>query len=196
MWEGVGAQRKRPHKPNHSGGPHAEVTPAGLMRLIAGMATRGSVLGQRYGITHALKLVAKCKAWCGCMSSTGEMKTRTAPAQIVQPLACWPERLAERLVCVSIVHLRCCPPQTPNGCNNTVRGPAELALSPAVGRAAVEARPRVEVKSSVLVLHGRPFVCRSTTEACWPQSYHPILPLPTYSAVHPAGDRSAYPPNR
>jgi hypothetical protein len=127
VWEGVGAQRKRPHKPNHSGGPHAEVTPAGLMRLRAGMATRGSVLGQRYGITHALKLVAKCKAWCGCMSSTGEMKTRTAPAQIVQPLACWPERLAERLVCVSIVHLRCCPPQTPNGCSITVRGPAELA---------------------------------------------------------------------
>jgi len=100
------------------------------MRLRAGMATRGSVLGQRYGITHALKLVAKCKAWCGCMSSTGEMKTRTAPAQIVQPLACWPERLAERPLCVSIVHLRCCPPQTPNRCSITVREPAELAFEP------------------------------------------------------------------
>jgi hypothetical protein len=93
VWEGVGAQRKRPHKPNHSGGLHAAPTPAELMRLSAGMSTRRSVLGQRHGITHALKLVAKCKAWCGCMSCTDEMKTRTAPAQLVQPLACWPERL-------------------------------------------------------------------------------------------------------
>ena len=93
MWEGVGAQRKRPHKPNHSGGLHAGLTPAGLMRLRAGLSTRGSVLGQRHGITHALKLVAKCKTWCGCMSCTGEMKTRTAPAQLVQSLVCWPERL-------------------------------------------------------------------------------------------------------
>ncbi|KAF1924362.1 uncharacterized protein M421DRAFT_95462 [Didymella exigua CBS 183.55] len=64
------------------------------MRLSAGLSTRERDLGQRDGITHALKLVAKCKAWCGCMSCTGEMKTRTAPAQLVQPLACWPERLA------------------------------------------------------------------------------------------------------
>lgn len=115
MWEGVGAQRKRPHKPNHSGGLHAEPTPVGLMRLSAGLSTRGSVLGQRHGITHALKLVAKCKAWCGCMSCTGEMKTRTAPAQVVQPLACLPRAVG----CLRIdVLLRCCPPHTPNGCNN------------------------------------------------------------------------------
>ncbi|KAH6629829.1 hypothetical protein C7974DRAFT_376615 [Boeremia exigua] len=74
----VGAQRKRPHKPNHRGGLHAVLTPARLMRLRTGLSTRGSVLGQRQSISYALKLVAKCKAWCGCMSCTGEMKTRTA----------------------------------------------------------------------------------------------------------------------
>lgn len=129
MWEGVGAQRKRPHKPNHSGGLYAGPTPARLMRLSAGLSTRGGVLGQQHGITHALKLVAKCKAWCGCMACTGEMKTRTAPARLVQSLACWSERL-EGARCLRIdMLLRCCPPHTPNGCKSTARQ-AELSLEP------------------------------------------------------------------
>lgn len=116
---------------------------------------------------------------------------RTAPAQLVQPLACWPERL-EGARCPRIdMLLRCCPPHTPTSSRKTARQ-AELSLEPRRRKDRREGealsgggRRRGDASSCVS------FDDRGPLAATLPLS----LPI-CHSAVDTAGHRPAYPPNR
>ncbi|KAJ8108117.1 hypothetical protein OPT61_g8397 [Boeremia exigua] len=113
------------------------------------------------------------------------MKTRTAPAQLVQPLACWPERLEGAVLRIDTL-LRC--PPTPNGCRNTTR-PAELSAE----RRCREGRRGGDALSGGCG-DARPCVAFDDRArlAATLASRTPI----SHSAVQQAGERSAYPPNR